>query len=172
MILEAAAVLALMCEACAERAGNPFGFPYAHKAAAGGQTAAPPYEPQTQSPQPAVQTPPRPLGPDDATPVIRPKLIHRHAPAYPVDALREEKQGWVTLKFQISPDGIPFNAIVHQSSDPVFDAPSLAAVVKCRYETAPQGSNLYGGRWFYVRYRFQFDDTPIAPGGQLPDTSG
>lgn len=172
MILEAAAVLALMCEACEERAGNPFGFPFSRAPGSAGSVAAPVSPEGTKPPKKPVQTPVRALAPDDATPDIRPKLIRRHAPAYPSDALREDKQGWVTLKFQIAPDGVPFNASVHQSSDPVFNGPSLAAVVKCRYEAAPKGANLYGGRWFYVRYRFQFDDTPIAPGGQLPDTTG
>lgn len=154
VFLAAVSVLALMCEACEERAASPFGFPFAHKPVLAAGSAVP-----------------QPLAPDDATPSIRPKLVRRHAPAYPVEALRGDKEGWVTLKFQIAPDGVPFNAAVHESSDPVFETASLQAVVKCQYEPAPPGSNLYGGRWFYMRYRFQFEGTPIAPSGQAPDTT-
>lgn len=169
MLLELTAVLALACKACEERGGYPFGFPFAHKPGEGSDAG--PAQPAAEKPTPAPQKIEK-LAPDDATPVIRPKLIYRHAPRYPIEALKNDKEGWVTLKFQLAPDGVPFNPAIHASSDPVFDAPSLSAVVKCRYEAAPAGSNLYGGRWFYVRYKFQFEGTPIAPGGQLPDSSG
>jgi TonB family protein len=104
-------------------------------------------------------------------PVVRPKLIRRNAPQYPPLALRDGVEGWVTLKFQLSPEGVPFNQAVHQSSDLVFDQASLRAVAGCRYEPAPKGSNLYGGRWFYIRYRFLVEGSPLPPNGQLPDTS-
>lgn len=152
------AVVLTACIACEERGGSPFGFPFAHKPVSAAVASG-------NAPAPVVA----PLGPDDSTPKIRPKLIYRHAPDYPPRALRDGVEGWVTLKFQLTPEGVPFNQAVHQSSDRVFDDPSLRAVIKCRYEAAPAGSNLYGGRWFYVRYRFLLEGSPLPPGGQLPD---
>jgi TonB family protein len=155
MVLIAAAVLALACKACEERAGYPFGFPFAgsHKASetmdvdTAKQTTVP-----TQADKVGAMT-------NDA-PAIRPKIISQVDPVYPTAALRDGVEGRVIVKFKISPDGVPFDAQIDSSTHPVFNGPSLRALSKTRFEAEPQNRPLYGGRWFKQPYAFQLEGQP------------
>jgi TonB family protein len=148
-----AAILVSMCEACAERAASPFGFPYASK--------------QVHE-TPAQQTAPAPKSMMQAgdSAAIQPKMIKRIEPAYPFKALREGTEGRVVVRFQIAPDGVPFNMAIQSSSNPVFDEPVLRAFSQSRFEPEPAGMPIYGGRWFQQPYAFRFEDEAPAASGQ------
>lgn len=131
-------VLTIACKACEERGGYPFGLPVAHGTSVQAETT--------------VQV---------DTPTPQPKMLKRVEPVYPFRALRDNLQGRVVIRFQIAPDGMPFNMTIVETPDPVFGPAALAALGQSRFEPEPPGKPIYAGRWFQQPYRFQIeDDTP------------
>jgi TonB family protein len=164
MILATVAALALMCEACEERAASPFGFPFARAAASASPApageATPP--PMMDKDGPKTKHVPAPQTQTDDAPAISPKMIKRVEPVYPFQALRDELEGRVVVKFQIAPDGVPNNLSIVQSGHAVFDQPVLRALSQSRFEPEPPGKPIYGGRWFKQPYSFRMEVSPPA----------
>lgn len=68
--------------------------------------------------------------------LVEPKLVSKVAPAYPEQARASGLAGDVIVEAEVTTEGAVRNPRVVQSSDKVFDAPTLAAVSKWRYEPA------------------------------------
>ncbi|HVY65153.1 MAG TPA: energy transducer TonB [Gammaproteobacteria bacterium] len=59
--------------------------------------------------------------------------ISRTPPDYPLDGLKE---GWVLVSFIISEEGKVIEPMIEESSDSIFDAPTLRAIKTWRYKPA------------------------------------
>jgi protein TonB len=57
----------------------------------------------------------------------------RFSPVYPEEAQRRELEGWVRVRYDVSPDGKVLNVVVEESSDPVFEQASIDAAYKFVY---------------------------------------
>ena len=68
---------------------------------------------------------------------IRPLV--RIQPNYPVEALATKQEGTVVLQFTVTVSGTVKDAVVVESSAPVFEAPALAALMKWRYQPKLEG---------------------------------
>ena len=75
----------------------------------------------------------------DANGVSAPVLTHRVEPAYPPDAKRTRRQGWVDVTFTVEPDGSVIGATV-ADADPkyVFDRAALGAVSRWQFTPGTQ----------------------------------
>jgi periplasmic protein TonB len=63
-----------------------------------------------------------------------PRVLHQRAPKYPYEAARDQRSGEVLVEFSVDEAGRVFNPIVVRSTDPVFDEPTLRAVLQWRFE--------------------------------------
>ncbi|QNK03381.1 energy transducer TonB [Dyella telluris] len=68
-----------------------------------------------------------------------PVLVHRVEPAYPPEAKRTRRQGWVDVAFTVQPDGSVIGATV-SDADPkyVFDRAALSAVSRWQFSPGMQ----------------------------------
>ena len=75
----------------------------------------------------------------DANGTSAPVLTHRVEPAYPPDAKRTRRQGWVDVTFTVEPDGSVIGATV-ADADPkyVFDRAALGAVSRWQFTPGTQ----------------------------------
>lgn len=75
----------------------------------------------------------------DANGATTPVLTHRVEPAYPPDAKRTRRQGWVDVTFTVEPDGSVIGASV-ADADPkyVFDRAAISAVSRWQFTPATQ----------------------------------
>lgn len=75
----------------------------------------------------------------DANGASAPVLTHRVEPAYPPDAKRTRRQGWVDVTFTVEPDGSVIGAAV-ADADPkyVFDRAALGAVSRWQFTPGTQ----------------------------------
>lgn len=75
----------------------------------------------------------------DANGATMPVLTHRVEPAYPPDAKRTRRQGWVDVTFTVEPDGSVIGASV-ADADPkyVFDRAAISAVSRWQFTPATQ----------------------------------
>lgn len=75
----------------------------------------------------------------DANGASAPVLTHRVEPAYPPDAKRTRRQGWVDVTFTVEPDGSVIGATV-ADADPkyVFDRAALGAVSRWQFTPGTQ----------------------------------
>ena len=61
--------------------------------------------------------------------------VVRVSPIYPADALEAKKEGWVTVQFEITPQGAVDNPYVIESSPAkVFDRAALEAILKFKFK--------------------------------------
>ncbi|MDR3444026.1 MULTISPECIES: energy transducer TonB [unclassified Dyella] len=90
----------------------------------------------------------------DATGGSAPVLTHRVAPAYPPDAKRTRRQGWVDVTFMVQPDGSVTSASV-TDADPkyVFDRAALSAVSRWQFSPGMQDGKPVAAQ---VRQRIEF----------------
>jgi TonB family protein len=157
MVLEAAAVFAFMCKACEEQAGNPFGFGVGRSAY---RSVSADSAPVIKGVSPASSTP----GPaTDDSAIVVPKFVKRVSPEFPAQALRDGVEGRVVAKFQIAPDGVPYNVKIERSDDPVFDQTVIRALSRSRFAPEPA---LYSGRWYKQPYSFRMEEA--APSHPTP----
>lgn len=56
------------------------------------------------------------------------------APPYPAQALASSLEGYVITEFAIDTNGITYDPVVIESSLPVFEAPTLASILRYRYK--------------------------------------
>jgi len=75
----------------------------------------------------------------DANGATTPVLTHRVEPAYPPDAKRTRRQGWVDVTFTVEPDGSVIGATV-ADADPkyVFDRAAISAVSRWQFTPGTQ----------------------------------
>jgi protein TonB len=75
----------------------------------------------------------------DANGTSTPVLTHRVEPAYPPDAKRTRRQGWVDVTFTVEPDGSVIGATV-ADADPkyVFDRAAINAVSRWQFTPGTQ----------------------------------
>jgi len=75
----------------------------------------------------------------DANGASAPVLTHRVEPAYPPDAKRTRRQGWVDVTFTVEPDGSVIGATV-ADADPkyVFDRAAISAVSRWQFTPGTQ----------------------------------
>jgi protein TonB len=75
----------------------------------------------------------------DANGASTPVLTHRVEPAYPPDAKRTRRQGWVDVTFTVEPDGSVIGATV-ADADPkyVFDRAAINAVSRWQFTPGTQ----------------------------------
>jgi len=94
--------------------------------------AAPKATMRARTPAPAVAV-------ADANGATTPVLTHRVEPAYPPDAKRTRRQGWVDVTFTVEPDGSVIGATV-ADADPkyVFDRAAISAVSRWQFTPGTQ----------------------------------
>jgi protein TonB len=79
-------------------------------------------------------------GPGGPGPISSVRLDHpphprsQVAPVYPYEARRDGRKGEVLVEFVVNEAGCVVNPHVLRSNDPVFEAPTLRAVAKWRFE--------------------------------------
>lgn len=96
------------------------------KAAAAAQAAASPPQPVTPRPTPKM------AGESRAAVVVAPA-----APAYPIEAARNQTSGYAVVEFTVSPDGSVENPHVIESSPRrVFDSAAVQAVRRSKFKPA------------------------------------
>ena len=66
-------------------------------------------------------------GGDDPMPVVRVN------PAYPLEAIRAGREGFVELEFTIAENGTTKDVVVLDSSSPEFEEPAITALLRWRY---------------------------------------
>ncbi|WP_199097727.1 energy transducer TonB [Dyella sp. ASV21] len=90
----------------------------------------------------------------DATGSAAPVLTRRVEPAYPAEARRARRQGWVDVVFTVQPDGSVSGASV-ADADPkyVFDRAALAAVSRWQFTPSTQDGKAVTAQ---VRQRIEF----------------
>ncbi|WP_201313236.1 energy transducer TonB [Dyella sp. EPa41] len=94
------------------------------------------------------------MAPNDATGSAAPVLTRRVEPAYPAEARRTRRQGWVDVIFTVQPDGSVAGASV-ADADPryVFDRAALAAVGRWQFTPGTQDGKPVASQ---VRQRIEF----------------
>lgn len=93
-------------------------------------------------------------------PGINAAYLRNPAPRYPVAARRAGEQGTVTLRVQVSPDGLASRVAVEKSSgSPHLDAAALEAVKAWRFTPARRGADAVES-WMLVPIVFRLE----APG--------
>lgn len=104
----------------------------------------------------AVAKPVRPAAPSERVVADAPQPLHAPAPHYPIEALRNKRQGLVRLRVRLDAGGRVLGASVqHSSGDPQLDRAALVAVRQWTF-TMPPGAH----RETMVPIRFHID----APG--------
>ncbi len=90
-----------------------------------------------------------------------PVPIEKENPRYPLDALRKEIEGWVTLYYMVSPSGSPYEIeVVDSSGNKSLERAAKRAVKKYQYEPAQMnGSPIDAGT--ATRVTFSFAENPI-----------
>jgi len=63
-----------------------------------------------------------------------PNVRSQKAPVYPYEAARDSKSGTVTVEFIVDETGHVLDPVVVNSTDPVFEEPTLRAVSQWRFE--------------------------------------
>lgn len=102
-----------------------------------------------------VVRPPIPPGtPADAAASAPPMLTRRIEPAYPAEARRTRRQGWVDVTFTVQPDGSVTGAAV-ADADPkyVFDRAALTAVSRWQFSPGMRDGKAVASQ---VRQRIEF----------------
>ncbi len=90
----------------------------------------------------------------DATGAAVPVLTHRVEPAYPPEAKRTRRQGWVDVTFTVQPDGSVSGASVADAEPKyVFDRAALAAVSRWQFSPGMQDGKPVAAQ---VRQRIEF----------------
>ncbi|HEX4872441.1 MAG TPA: energy transducer TonB [Nevskiaceae bacterium] len=78
------------------------------------------------------------------------QVLSRAAPQYPTEAARIRQAGWVVVRYEIDPAGVPAALTVDQASPVgVFEAVTLAAMAQWRFAPADAGSS---GCWQLMKY--------------------
>lgn len=73
-------------------------------------------------------------------------------PEYPKEALEQNHQGTVTLRFLLGADGIVKQSLIHTSSGyPALDEAALVAISKCRFNPPLVDGNAVEG-WTAIQY--------------------
>jgi len=90
----------------------------------------------------------------DANGNSAPVLTHRVEPAYPPDAKRTRRQGWVDVAFTVQPDGTVSGATVTDSEPRyVFDRAALNAVTRWQFTPGTQAGQAVAAQ---MRQRIEF----------------
>ncbi|PXV56994.1 protein TonB [Dyella jiangningensis] len=111
-----------------------------------------PSTPVEAAPASAVHA--RPVAAADATGAAVPVLTHRVEPAYPPEAKRTRRQGWVDVTFTVQPDGSVSGASVADAEPKyVFDRAALAAVSRWQFSPGMQDGKPVAAQ---VRQRIEF----------------
>lgn len=111
-----------------------------------------PSTPVEAAPASAVHA--RPAATADATGAAVPVLTHRVEPAYPPEAKRTRRQGWVDVTFTVQPDGSVSGASVADAEPKyVFDRAALAAVSRWQFSPGMQDGKPVAAQ---VRQRIEF----------------
>ncbi len=85
----------------------------------------------------AAQPAPSPEGRNDV--YITAEPLQRTPPNYPLRALNDRREGWVTVSFIISEEGDVIEPMIEDSSSADFDATTLRAIKSWRYKPATLG---------------------------------
>jgi protein TonB len=86
-----------------------------------------------------------------------PLPLVRVEPQYPPQAARRGLEGWVKVRFTISTAGSIKDAVVVQSSDPVFERAALAAVNKWKYQPQMEAGKPVEAAGIQVVLRFRME---------------
>jgi protein TonB len=90
----------------------------------------------------------------DANGASAPVLTHRVEPAYPPDAKRTRRQGWVDVTFTVEPDGTVIGATVADAEPKyVFDRAALGAVSRWQFTPGTQDGKPVASQ---MRQRIEF----------------
>ncbi len=97
------------------------------------------------------------LGPPTTTDAPAIPLV-RVEPQYPPNAARKGIQGWVRMRFDISPEGKVVNPVVVAASPPgVFDTYALRAIKKWKYRPKIVKGSAVARRGVQVKLLFRLD---------------
>jgi bla regulator protein blaR1 len=94
----------------------------------------------------------------------------RIAPVYPPEALQGGLEGFVTLEFTVTRDGMPSDISVVESSSPLFEQPSIDALSKWRYR--PKTENGEPVERTGTRTVIRFALTRDEPAAASPENEG
>ena len=93
------------------------------------------------------------LGAGEETPLVR---IN---PQYPIKAQMQGIEGWVLVRFDVTPRGTISNAKVVRSEPPrIFDRSALQAVVKWRYKPRMEGGKAVSRKGLSTRFDYNLDE--------------
>lgn len=99
----------------------------------------------------------------DATDVLEDSADRRPVqtvvPVYPALARRERVEGEVQVCFNVDREGKPYRVRVRESTNRIFEKPSVLAVRSSRYEPLPPGKKPSGIKTCRT---FQFHLSPVA----------
>jgi len=65
---------------------------------------------------------------------VQPQVVRQAPPVYPADLRSRGVTGRVTVTFVVDVRGVPVDVTVADSSDPLFNAPAIAAVQEWRFK--------------------------------------
>ena len=83
--------------------------------------------------------------------------IVRVRPTYPVRALTQNIEGFVTLAFDVTPEGAVINVIVLESSHGIFEKAAIAAVYRFRFKSRVVDGIPVGTVGLRNRFRFEIE---------------
>jgi TonB family protein len=85
-------------------------------------------------------------------------------PDYPAEALAARREGHVIVEFTVTATGTVRDIVVAESSSPEFDAPTIAALMRWRYQPLIEGGQPVERRGVRTVIRYQLADyRPDAP---------
>lgn len=83
--------------------------------------------------------------------------IVRVRPTYPVRALTQNIEGFVTLGFDVTPEGAVINVIVLESSHGIFEKAAIAAIYRFRFKSRVVDGIPVGTVGLRNRFRFEIE---------------
>lgn len=95
---------------------------------------------------------------------LQPGATHRAAPLYPVDAIRNDRAGWVELEFGLDDAGVPADVRTVFATDVGFDRAATRALAEWRFATAGTAP----GRRYRLAVSFRTDTKQPATVFQCP----
>ena len=80
-------------------------------------------------------------------------------PINPWAAIRDCREGWVEVRFDILPDGTTTNVVAAESSNKVFEEPTLKAIEKSLFWPARRNGEAHRSNDARMTVKFQFEES-------------